>query len=255
MVLKVDDFNTLHIKGLPASANTPKFTTALTIANCAVKFHEAARLELGTLVKFQTDPEPDFLSSWIANVHSMQSAGMIYGRVIKDDRPTYFTIRAVQPLEIKKLYQFSIATASSSLKNFYVFASVANEMKTLSQMEEMLTKVSEFAEPYTSTNQAILVGDFYVFKNVLRVVSRPDDPRHGNILPWLDSMHIGLNAQEALVKWGYTVLLPIWNTAFPDAPFKPFKMRPIRRIALLTLVLVSWGRVRDQVFQNLEKGK
>lgn len=110
-------------------------------------------------------------------------------------------------------------------------------MNKLSEMEGVLIEMSRFATEYIKNNTAPLIGDFYVWKNGLRAlwISRlpsalADTFRsmRGAILPWPDSLHIGLNGQEALIKWAYTIFLPIWLSEFSDAVFHPFKIRPIR---------------------------
>lgn len=129
-------------------------------------------------------------------------------------------------------------------------------MKTQSEMEVLLIEMSRFASEYTEHNTAPLIGDFYVWKNALRALWIPQSPSNlantfqsmrGAILPWPDSLHIGLNGQEALIKWAYTIFLPIWLSGFPDASFQPFKMRPIRRVSILSFVLIAWRNVRKDI--------
>lgn len=68
-------------------------------------------------------------------------------------------------------------------------------------------------------------------------------------------MHIGLNAQEALVSWSHSVLSPIWLAGFPDAPFPQFHIRPIRRVAILSFVVLAWRDVRAEIIQLSQSKK
>ena len=72
------------------------------------------------------------------------------------------------------------------------------------------------------------------------------------LLPWPDSMHIGLNAQEALLEWGYSLVTPIWLAGFPDAPFPQFNVRPIRRVSILSFIFLAWHEIRTSIVQRFD---
>jgi len=60
-------------------------------------------------------------------------------------------------------------------------------------------------------------------------------------------MHIGLNAQEAIIRHSFGILERIWKAVYPNLNFKPFKMRPIRRIGLLRLALAAWTLIKSDI--------
>lgn len=62
-------------------------------------------------------------------------------------------------------------------------------------------------------------------------------------------MHIALNAQEALVEWGHSLLSSVWSSGFPDSPFDMFNVRPIRRVAILSFMVLSWQPIRHEIVQ------
>jgi hypothetical protein len=147
------------------------------------------------------------------------------------------------------MYRFSISTVAGKLKNFIIIGSLENRMKSSEEMDEILSFIAEFMKQYLKTKSLLLVGDFYVFWNALKRVWSIDAGivlRHSMVI-WPDSMHTALNAQEALVKHAYYLLRPIWCAAFPDGDFDPFNIRPIRRVAILTMILIAWLDVRVEV--------
>ncbi|KAI9088825.1 hypothetical protein DFS34DRAFT_654747 [Phlyctochytrium arcticum] len=62
-------------------------------------------------------------------------------------------------------------------------------------------------------------------------------------------MHIALNAQLALLRWAFTVIMPLWHAAFPNAVIDPVKIHSIRRVMILTLMLLAWKGARELVFK------
>lgn len=96
------------------------------------------------------------------------------------------------------------------------------------------------------------VGDYYVWMNTVKsIVLALSDPTNktpvDHLLPIPDLMHVSLNAQEAIIRHGFSILHRMWTAAYSNAPFQPFKIRPIRRIALLRMMAESWRRVRVRV--------
>lgn len=65
IALKADDFNRVHVRGIPSSANSSKFSTASTVANLAVKLHRTPRLEPGTTLPFSVE----MVNEWALQVY------------------------------------------------------------------------------------------------------------------------------------------------------------------------------------------
>lgn len=63
-------------------------------------------------------------------------------------------------------------------------------------------------------------------------------------------MHIGLNAQEALIQWTHSLIAPIWEAAFPDSPFPEFNVRPIRRVSILSFIVLAWRDIRNEIIEQ-----
>ncbi|KAI9103968.1 hypothetical protein DFS34DRAFT_668581 [Phlyctochytrium arcticum] len=62
------------------------------------------------------------------------------------------------------------------------------------------------------------------------------------LLPWPDSILIGLNGQEALLKWNSGILMPIWAAAFPNFA-----------ITVVNMILAGGIACRDEVFNSIKR--
>ncbi|KAI9104047.1 hypothetical protein DFS34DRAFT_304368 [Phlyctochytrium arcticum] len=168
-------------------------------------------------------------------------------------------------------------THAGALKGFHVFKAVNNPMKSNSDITELCEDIMTFTAGYSEAMW--LVGDFYVWRNSIKVIwaldavdpppVRPENPTQEQTLaslgrklstkvpalwrlrvfPWPDMMHITLNAQLALLRWAFTVIMPLWNAAFPNAVIDLVKIRPIRWVMILTVMLLAWKGARELVFK------
>ena len=98
-----------------------------------------------------------------------------------------------------------------------------------------------------------MVGDYYVWINTLKTIIATEDA--SSLIPIPDLMHVSLNAQEAVVRHAFPLFERLWSAAFPLGKFTPIRIRPIRRIALLRLMLVGWKRARWRVLEKLKLRK
>jgi hypothetical protein len=255
--VKVDDFNWVHVQALPSSSNCTKFSKASTVANIAVKLHEAPRLgqNVGninhTLLKEES-------LNWIDSVLLSLDSGLVYGFERNFGQPTYFGIRnyAISEKNVKKLYSFSLSTVAGSQKNFTLIGCLDNRMKDLSEMESIIDFIAGFTAEYLKDHSILLIGDFYVFRNALHALwtrNVPDKFRtlRPSILCWPDAMHIALNAQEAVLLHAFSIISDIWISAFPDAPLSSIKIRPIRRVAILSFLVIAWNEIREDILKRL----
>ncbi|KAI9088005.1 hypothetical protein DFS34DRAFT_606499, partial [Phlyctochytrium arcticum] len=176
-----------------------------------------------------------------------------------------------------KLYSYSMSTHARALKGFHVFKAVNYPMNSNSDITKLFKDIMTFTAGYSEAMW--LVGDFYVRRNNIKVIwaldvvdpppVRPENPTKEQLLaslgrklstkvptlwrlrvfPWPDMMHIALNAQLALLRWAFTVIMPLWHAAFPNAVIDPVKIHSIRRVMILTLMLLAWKGARELVFK------
>ncbi|KAJ3116759.1 hypothetical protein HK098_006480, partial [Nowakowskiella sp. JEL0407] len=240
IVAKMDDQHFVHTIPIPGSAHSLKFSKLIAIASIASKTLSSLALltDLGDVNRILIYGS----LNWIDEIGITSSANALYMEI------WYLFV------SVKKLYSFSISTIGGSLKNFTVVATFENRMKSRSEIEDVMGKFIDFYVDYLQRWTLPLVGDAYVWMNSLKVLWCNENPRfisrRLSILPWPDVMHIALNLQEAVIKFGYSILLPIWSAAYPDAPFDPFNLRPKRRVGIITLFVVSWQQVRASVLSK-----
>ncbi|KAI9103424.1 hypothetical protein DFS34DRAFT_366017 [Phlyctochytrium arcticum] len=185
----------------------------------------------------------------------------------------------------KTLYKFSMATDGGQLNGFHVFHASSNAMKSVQDIRQLFSTVSEFAANYDGA--MFLVGDFYVWRNMMKLlwsvykVKPPPRQRaptastleesmaalgRGQVglvptearrkyIPWPNMMHVALNAQLALLQWAFGVIMPLWNAAFPDGPISLVNLRPIRRVMILTIMLWAWKAIRQEVLRQYHSRK
>ncbi|KAI8825561.1 uncharacterized protein EV422DRAFT_599702 [Fimicolochytrium jonesii] len=178
IVFKVDDYNWLHLPP-PPSTIAVGFTDHI-LEHC----HDWMRSALKT---------------------STLSDSLIYQ--IRDaslkPRARYFEIRQ-HVAASKRMYNWSVATKAGSLKGFRTVASLENNMKKETDMNQILERIAHFVETTGYDGNVFLVGDFYVWKNAMKSYYA------GNILAnriiiMPDALHIAVDAQEALMRHAFEV--------------------------------------------------
>ncbi|KAI9103062.1 hypothetical protein DFS34DRAFT_607342 [Phlyctochytrium arcticum] len=315
-VLKMDDFNRVHVQGTPGSANAGRFSSLHTQAHLAIKMHTLRPTE--ETDRFAMHPLPvkadrvnfhelyanmDLMEAWVVNglewasdaadgIRLRSTANSLHVTFNVDRDLTslpahlpaepYFLVWerrvASKAAYTKTMYKFSMATHAGELNSFHVFQACPNAMKSTKDMKQLLDDTCEFTKDYDKAMW--LVGDFYVFRNIMKLLwsldatEAPKEPRpkeptlqerlaylgrkqstvisndtRQRIILWPDMMHIALNAQLALLAWAFGVVMPLWNAAFPDAALNLVKLRPIRRVMILTMMLLAWKHVRDEVIK------
>ncbi|KAI9101824.1 hypothetical protein DFS34DRAFT_611666 [Phlyctochytrium arcticum] len=125
-----------------------------------------------------------------------------------------------------------------------------------------MVSVKKFIEHYKD-GAIFITGDFYVWRNVMKILWAKTrgrlSPDHAYLrivlCPWPDGMHIALNAQQALLQRNFNVFMPIWSSAFPDFAVQLVKLRPVRRMMLLTMMFLAWKQCRVQVMDWAKQQK
>ncbi|KAJ3265731.1 hypothetical protein HK104_006232, partial [Borealophlyctis nickersoniae] len=245
-VFKIDDFNWLHVRGLPASSNSSKFSQSRVAAHLACKAHPTIpRLPLNIL--------PANLPSVLLELlpRALEKA--------LNQEGWYREVRGgkgwMEHDRVKKLYAYhnDMSTQAGSLKDFRLLDSIdaTSFMKNGPLFRDLLVPLLEMAKPYVKVNTLPLVGDFwvwcYAFKHFWNTKATPElSNQRQNVLVWPDS-HVGLNLQQAVLNLAYDIIMPIWLCGFKDAKFNLVKVRPIRRIAILSYVNLAWLSVRDEI--------
>ncbi|KAJ3266614.1 hypothetical protein HK104_006095 [Borealophlyctis nickersoniae] len=223
-VFKIDDFNWLHVRGLPASSNSSKFSQSRVAAHLACKAHL-------TIPRLPRNIIPANLPALLLELlpRALEKA--------LNQEGWYREIRGgkgwMEHDSVKKLYGYhnDMSTQAGSLKDFHLLDSIdaTSFMKNGPLFRDLLVPLLEMAEPYVKVNTLPLVGDFW------------------KVLVWPDSMHVRLNLQQAILNLAYDIIMPIWLCGFKDAKFNLVKVRPIRRIAILSYVNLAWLSVRDEI--------
>ncbi|KAI9103874.1 hypothetical protein DFS34DRAFT_668163, partial [Phlyctochytrium arcticum] len=260
-VIRMDDFNRVSIHGTPGSANSGKFSTCHTQANLAVKFYpkgESFRDENDRIVQ-QALPMPFLARPYVdwAALNSDAKKKMYVAPIFHQNEmnATIASIsygdRLVSNPKFRSLYRFDMSTTAAELKQFHIFGAVPNRMKSAEDLKVLMVDVSKFVKHYKD-GVVWIVGDFYVWQNVMKFLwaqSRtPMTQDHkwlkDLLFPWPDGMHIALNAQQALIEHNFAIFMPIWSAAFPGFAVQLVKLRPVRRMMLLTMAFLAWKRNR-----------
>ncbi|KAI9097426.1 hypothetical protein DFS34DRAFT_621600, partial [Phlyctochytrium arcticum] len=164
---------------------------------------------------------------------------------------TSYGDRLVSNPKFRSLYRFDMSTTAAELKRFHIFGAVPNRMKSAEDLKVLMVDVSKFVKHYKD-GVVWIVGDFYVWRNVMKFLwaqSRtPMTQDHkwlkDLLFPWPDGMHIALNAQQALIEHNFAIFMPIWSAAFPGFAVQLVKLRPVRRMMLLTMAFLAWKKNR-----------
>ncbi|KAI9091292.1 hypothetical protein DFS34DRAFT_670262 [Phlyctochytrium arcticum] len=266
-VVKMDDFNRVSVHGTPGSANSGKFSTVHTQANLAVKFFpkgDSSKDEENGFVRralplpLLDKPHIDFSSLKTDKDKKTFVGAPFLSQAVTDVivKETYGEklITKDQSNNFRQPYCFDMSTSAAELKQFHVFDAMPNRMKSAEDLRSLMVSVKKFIEHYKD-GAIWITGDFYVWRNVMKMLwahSRtplPTDHLYLRVVlcPWPDAMHIALNAQQALLQWNFNVFMPIWSAAFPDFAVTLVKLRPVRRMMLLTMMFLSWKKCRVQV--------
>ncbi|KAI9098899.1 hypothetical protein DFS34DRAFT_94050 [Phlyctochytrium arcticum] len=266
-IIKMDDFNRVAVHGTPGSANSGKFSTVQTQANLAVKIfpkglsshdEDSGYVQRALPIPLPEKPYIDF-SSWESDakkklfVKTPLLAKDIIDLIGKESYGEKL-LKKNGPDDFRTPYHFDMSTSAAELKNFHIFDAIANRMKTPEDVRTLMLSVIKFIMPYKD-GLVWIVGDFYVWRNVMKwlwcLTRTPLSKDHAYLrvvlCPWPDAMHIALNAQQALLQWNFNVFMPIWSSAFPDFAVQLVKLRPVRRMMLLTMMFLAWKRCRVTV--------
>ncbi|KAJ3085398.1 hypothetical protein HK102_014206, partial [Quaeritorhiza haematococci] len=273
IVLKADDFNWLHIKGAPGSANSSKLSEARKTANLATSVYDVLkdgipRFPLGCIPNLS---DPDTISQFVDATFQMAGAAEATEVDFASDpfRKSYMDIREDVPSH--RFYNFDVSAPAAPQENLAVISSLDNPLKSVGDMLNVMQKFIHFVGSYLRKNTAAIVGNFYIFKYVvillymkiqnsststgttIQQLTLSQHELRRSLLPFPDVMHVALNAQEAIIRFGWDLLQPIWLSGFPDANFQPFKIRPIRRIAMLATLLGAWKRIRPAIIAEYDQ--
>ncbi|KAI9089462.1 hypothetical protein DFS34DRAFT_388276 [Phlyctochytrium arcticum] len=104
-----------------------------------------------------------------------------------------------------------------------------------------------------------LAGGFYVWRNVLKALWSQSQNIHDNLLSSPAALPMARchahsperAASSALLVWNFGVFMPIWGSAFPHLAIQLVKLRPVRRVMLLTMLFMAWKRCKAVIIDSL----
>ncbi|KAI9097162.1 hypothetical protein DFS34DRAFT_659302 [Phlyctochytrium arcticum] len=258
IILKLDDFNRVRVRGSPGSANTSKFSEAYTQANLAVKFYQKAPPNVSenfgeTLAPLPRPEQPYIDFSVMSDPTKTDAEDFVLASLPSSTQYSsslnyvdHF-LESLDDRKFRTLYQFDLSTKAAQLKDFKIFAAVPNKMKTWQDVQTLVQLMMDFVREYPN-GCTWVVGDYYVWVNVLKVIwGQPGRSLRTALLAWPDGMHIALNAQQALILWNFGLFMPIWGSAFPNFTVSVVKMRPERRVMLLSMIFLAWNECRQEM--------
>jgi len=130
VIALVDDFNYLHVPGLPSGDSSKKSSSSTTLANLAVKF-------------FATDALP-LVEPYVSSILSSFSASLDVRPILDNISFPYFLNRSAH--DPAKLYKYnnSVATHAGNLTDFHLFKSFPNRMKSAADFRTVLNELNTF---------------------------------------------------------------------------------------------------------------
>jgi len=126
---------------------------------------------------------------------------------------------------------------------------IPNRFKTKAEMLQVFRSLRDMCAEYLKTKYMFVTGDWYVYWRMMEAV-RTNTAEFGHFVPIPGAFHIGLNVQEAVLKWYREIMEPLWIAVTGKKRF-PYPMKPIQRKYILELFSDAWARIRRQCLRSV----